>query len=213
MNKFERNEKKYIVPKKDYEELMKDLSLFVQKDKYHQYTIYNLYLDNDRFDLISRSLEKPVYKEKVRIRKYNQDGEAYIELKKKYKRVVYKRRVPLTETGTQIRDEIDYTIRHYDLKPKVFLAYDRLAYVAKDNPDLRITFDHHLRYRFNDLKLEDTIDNHYYFQDEFYLMEIKIPGGMPLWLSHLLTEYHIYPASFSKYGKIYEKEKEHLNYV
>jgi len=213
MNKFERNEKKYIVSKENYIEIMKDLNYFLEKDQYHQYTIYNLYFDTEHFDLISRSLEKPAYKEKVRIRKYNQHGEAFFELKKKFKHIVYKRRAPIEEKNSQIRKEIDYLIHFYSLTPKVFLAYDRLAYVAKDNLDLRITFDHHLRYRFTDLHLDDTDENQYYMKDEFYIMEVKIPGGMPLWLTQILTENRIYPTSFSKYGKIYEKEKENLMYV
>jgi len=36
-------------------------------------------------------------------------------------------------------------------------------------------------------------------------MEVKIPGTMPLWLSHLLNELEIYPVSFSKYGNGYEQ--------
>lgn len=213
MNKFERCEKKYLLTKATYEELLQDLLLYIKEDVYHKYTIYNIYMDSDHFDLISRSLEKPAYKEKVRIRRYD-DGDEFIELKKKYEGVVYKRRTTFPfQKDSQIQDEIQYVIDYYHLKPALFLAYDRKAYVSKDDPNLRITFDTNLRYRFHDLSLEDHPDNEYYFKDEFCIMEVKIPGGMPLWLTHLFDELHIYPTSFSKYGKIYQKEKERLCYV
>lgn len=207
MNKFERCEKKYLLPKETYQQLINPLLFYLKEDLYPKYTIYNLYLDNHHFDLISRSLEKPKYKEKVRIRRYN-DGELYIELKKKYNGIVYKRRTkyPIINTN-QIEKEIQYTIQHYKLKPMVYIAYDRIAYVSKEQSDLRITFDFNLRYRFTNLSLDDHPNNQYYFQDDMYIMEIKIHGGMPLWLTHLLNDLKIYPTSFSKYGKIYEKEQ------
>lgn len=73
---------------------------YMKLDSYGRTTIRNIYLDTETFRLIRRSLEKPVYKEKLRIRSYRPVHNAdpvFVEIKKKYKSVVYKRRLQLAE--------------------------------------------------------------------------------------------------------------------
>ena len=60
----------------------------MELDHYGRSTIRNIYYDTDNYRLIRKSLEKPVYKEKLRVRSYrqvSQDEEVFVELKKKYK--------------------------------------------------------------------------------------------------------------------------------
>ena len=102
--------------------------------------------------------------------------------------------------------EIDYFIKYYKLVPKIFIAYDRLSYKAKEE-DLRITFDFNLRSRRNNLKLEDGDKADKFFDEDYIIMEIKTLGSLPLWFTHILSELKIYPSSFSKYGNIYKKER------
>ncbi len=194
-------------------------------DKFGESTVCSLYFDTDDYRLIRRSIEKPVYKEKLRLRSYstpNADSKVFLELKKKYRGIVYKRRETLTysdvqrygRTGilpvdTQIMKEIDWTIHHYEgLKPKMFIAYDRTAFYCKTDSNLRITFDKNVRYRTNNLQLSKGSYGTQILDSHLCIMEIKVLNTMPLWLSDALCKLKIYPASFSKYGTAYAITQE-----
>ena len=103
--------------------------------------------------------------------------------------------------------EIDYVNRHYQLEPKLFLAYDRIAYSGILDQQLRITFDRNIRYRFQQWDLNSDDKTIELLKEEQYLMEIKAPKAMPIWLVKELSKQQIYPVSFSKYGAIYKEEK------
>ena len=228
---FERTEKKYLLSKEQYELLLEKSKEYIKSDKYGVTSICNLYFDTEDSELIRTSIEKPLYKEKLRLRSYgtptSEDSKVFLEIKKKYDGVVYKRRVsmslkeseeylnngikPECENGQIIR-EIDYIIEHYNLKPKLFLAYDRIAYNGIEDTALRITFDTNIRSRENELSLMAGSYGDNLLDDDTYLMEIKANGGMPLWLVDLLSALEIYPLSFSKYGNIYKRSiMEKLN--
>lgn len=229
MEVFRRKETKYLLSKDQYDKLMKKLNSYLLKDKYYESTICNIYFDNDNYDLIINSINKPEYKEKVRIRSYkvpNIDDDIFFELKKKYDGIVSKRRIKIKlsefynyiNTGNisncdiQIKNEIDYCFNKYKLKPKMFLAYDRLSYYAKDNKDFRITFDRNLRSREDDLNLELGDCGNLFFKNDTCIMETKVLDAYPLWFTNILSSLKIYPISFSKYGSIYSKKiKEAFN--
>lgn len=220
---FERTEKKYLLTEKQYNLLLEKTKKRIKADKYGITSICNIYFDTDDSELIRTSLDKPLYKEKLRLRSYgipnSDDSRVFLEIKKKFDGVVYKRRVSMTfkeseeyfnngikpSDNRQIINEIDYIIGHYDLKPKIFLAYDRIAYNGIEDEELRITFDKNVRSRENDLSLKAGSYGTNLLDNNTYLMEIKANGGMPLWLADLLSELEIYPMSFSKYGNIYKK--------
>ncbi|MBQ6380407.1 MAG: polyphosphate polymerase domain-containing protein [Clostridia bacterium] len=221
---FKRYEKKFFLTPTQYKLFTIQMQPYVKADAHPQYTICNLYYDTDNYRLIRASIEKPVYKEKLRIRSYGvptNDNKVFVELKKKYEGVVYKRRITtypsLTEpllrgmrTGTeneQICKELSYFQSFYQTKPKVFIAYDRQAFQGIENPDLRITFDTNLRYRLDHLDLREGDFGEAILNTDNLLMEIKIPGTCPLWLTHILSELKITSTSFSKYGTCY---REHI---
>lgn len=226
---FERSEKKYLLTTAQYRAFRAILDEHMTADKYARYTVCNLYFDTLHNDLIRRSIEKPRYKEKLRLRAYGtvtDDDKVFLEIKKKYKGVVYKRRirVPYGEirdylaNGTpppsdhgQIFREIDYFIHFYDVKPKLFLSYDRIALCGVgEEKGLRITFDRNIRSRTDRLDLAIPPDGETLLDEDIWLMELKAPGAVPLWLSAALTELKIYPTSFSKYGRIYTRDQWRL---
>ena len=198
---FERYEIKYLLTAQQKEQLLRAMQGRMQLDQFGHSTIRNIYYDTDTFRLIRRSLEKPAYKEKLRIRSYRQvrpNDPVFVELKKKFQSVVYKRRLVLPEeqamnsfrTGdvlpvqSQIADEIEYFRTYYrTLHPTVFLSYEREAFYALDGSAV---------YGTPLLAGGQT------------LMEIKTSGGMPLWMTHALTENGIFHTSFSKYGAAYQ---------
>lgn len=227
---FNRYENKYIIDDRTYAALQKELLQYMELDGYNRnndfYTICNIYYDTSDSALIRKSLSKPQYKEKLRLRSYGvpgQDSKVYLEIKKKFGGVVNKRRTVLALneaydficTGEkpllkdymnrQVINEIEYLLKIYDLEPKLYLAYDRKAMFCRQNRDLRITFDTNVRTRREDLRLECGDYGEELLEAGQWLMEIKAEKSLPVWLCHLLSEHRIYKTSFSKYGSEYYK--------
>ena len=216
---IDRFEQKYLIDKDDYNLLINIINDYLVKDKYFKETIYNIYFDSDDYILINRSLEKPIYKEKLRMRSYDKTSDStniFLEIKKKYIKNSNKRRVIIRykdylnyinygiipNCDKQIMNEIDYCFKRYKLKPKIKILYDRLAYSLKDDETFRITFDTNIRYSKDNMDFNN--DNNTMFMNDKYIMEIKTFSGIPLWLNKILNSLGIYPTSYSKVGKIYE---------
>lgn len=217
---FRRVEKKYLINEKQYQDILSLASSYIVKDRFYKTTICNIYFDNYNNDLIINSLEKPIYKEKIRLRSYGTpslNDKVFFEIKKKYSGTVFKRReiVTLKEAydyldhhrykQSQIMKEIDYCFNRYNLEPSLYLAYDRYSYREKNNSHFRLTFDYNIRSRISDLKLDSGDEGQKLLNNNQYIMEVKCLNAMPLWFSKILSYLQIYPISFSKYGKIYEQ--------
>jgi len=219
---FKRYEEKYMLSPAQFEAMKKGMEQYMEPDVYGQTTNCNIYYDTDHWDLVRKSIEKPVYKEKLRVRSYgipHTGDPVFIEIKKKFDDVVYKRRITMPvqnaeaylagnmklSPGNQIGKEIEWFQKMYLAKPKVYLAYDRTSFAGIENQELRITFDRNIRFREYALKLSDGDFGESLTGDDSVLMEIKIPGTAPLWLAHLLSEIGARETSFSKYGTYYKK--------
>lgn len=219
---FQRYEKKYLLNATQYEKLLPLIEEHMLLDQYGKHLICNIYFDTDNFDLIRTSVEKPVYKEKFRLRSYgvpSDEDTVFLELKKKYDGIVYKRRVPMllneateylyhgNKPGNmgQIHKELDFTVQKYKLQPAVYLSYERMAYYGKEQADLRVTFDCNITARRELLDLQKGSFGTSLIKESEYLMELKIPESIPLWLSRALSENSIFPVSFSKYGTYYTR--------
>ena len=217
---FKRHEGKYMITTDDYEIIKQAFAEHMKADKHGRSTICSLYYDTPDFRLIRRSIEKPVYKEKLRLRSYgvaDADTNVFVELKKKYDRVVYKRRISLPEkdamkyleTGeiaerSQVVNEIDYFKKYYEnLAPAMLLMYDREAYYGKDDHGFRVTFDTNVLWRNYDLTLSKGIYGRPLLEPNMVLMEIKTAEAIPLWLVEVLSKNKLYKTSFSKYGTAY----------
>lgn len=219
---FKRFELKYLLTTEQKQRILQAMEPYMALDQYGRTTIRNVYLDTANYRLIRRSIEKPAYKEKIRLRSYRRAGngcDIFVELKKKCRGVVFKRRLTLpeelalawargdrpAEQTSQIADEIDYFIRFYGtVKPAVYLCYDREAYYAKDGSDFRITFDDTILCRRTDMTLDSDPSGTPILPEGMALMEVKCAGGVPLWLTKVLTKERIFKTSFSKYGTAYE---------
>lgn len=221
---FERCEKKYFLTPLQQEFLLCRMSRHMSADRYGKYKICNIYYDTDDWRLIRASIEKPVYKEKLRVRSYgvpDEGGSVFVELKKKYDGVVYKRRITAEpETAArflrglipgarfgQIGREIEWFCEFNRPVPKVFIGYERTAFAGIEEPELRVTFDTDLRWRGPELDLRSGDYGELIIPQDKILMEIKMPGACPLWLSEALAKAKVYPTSFSKYGTCY---REHI---
>lgn len=218
---FQRFEIKYLLNRQDKIKILQAMEPHMRLDTYGRTTIRNIYFDTDNYRLIRRSLEKPAYKEKLRLRSYQAAGPqdpVFVELKKKYQSVVYKRRMtlPLEQAvesfaqGTplpalsQIGEEIDYFRRFYQtLRPAVFLSYEREAFFPLEGGDFRVTFDENILYRRQDLSLGSGVYGIPLLEEGQTLMEIKTSDAIPLWMSRILNQRHLYKTSFSKYGAAY----------
>lgn len=221
---FNRQELKFVISSQTYNEIQPLLEQHMRLDKHNTggkpYTLYNLYLDTLDNQLIRRSLDKPVYKEKLRIRSYHRldsDQPVFLELKKRYKKITNKRRtkiqfndaLALATTGVvpqrydymnyQVVDEFETICSNQRYEPKVYITYDRQAYTANmPGEDLRVTFDMNLR-----AQLFGSDEINQLLPSDKLIMEVKTMWSIPLWLTDLLTEKGIQRQSFSKYGTEY----------
>lgn len=216
-NNFNRYEIKYLLSKKQYLSFLNLSEKYLQDDEYKEVIVKNIYYDDDDDYLIRNSISKPIYKEKLRLRGYDNLDQLYLEIKKKYNKVVYKRRIPVTfneldypkcnvPTDNQIGKEIKSFIDRYNPKPKYYISYNRTSYKDRDDFGLRITFDKDVIYRLDDLDLRSGIYGKSLLDKDEILMEIKSANGMPLWLVDIINSLKIYPTSYSKVGNIYIKE-------
>lgn len=218
-NIFKRYELKYLLSIQQYQLLETIISSQMQKDKYGESNICNLYYDTDNYLLIRRSIEKPFYKEKLRIRSYglsDSNSKVFVEIKKKYNSVVYKRRIAAGVNNamdiasgkvlhpSQIGNEIAYFSQLYGkLSAKMFISYRRQAFFGTDS-DLRVTFDKSILWRCDQLSLCGAIHGQLVLPQDKVLMEIKTSAAIPLWLVKVLSDNKIYKTSFSKYGTAYK---------
>jgi len=218
---FERYEMKYLMDRRQRDAVLRAIEPYMSVDEYGHSSIRNIYYDTPNFRLIRESLEKPVYKEKLRVRGYGPaaaGAPAFVELKKKYRDVVYKRRISLPQAqaeacldgrmhlpDSQIGREIAYVLEFYrELEPTVFLSYEREAFFQRDGGDFRVTFDENIRYRQVELTLDSDTWGAPLLKPDQVLMELKISGGLPLWIVRALSQQKIYKTSFSKYGAAYQ---------
>ncbi|MCM1468250.1 MAG: polyphosphate polymerase domain-containing protein [Alistipes sp.] len=232
---FQRYEIKYLISRKQKEKILRAMKPYMQPDNYGHSTIRNIYYDTDNYRLVRASLQKPVYKEKLRVRSYkttDPSDEVFVELKKKFNDVVFKRRFITTQKTaeeylagadflspkTQITAEVDYFLHFYEnLAPRVFLSYEREAYFTKEPGAFRVTFDENILWRETDLTLKTDVYGETILNPGEVLMEIKTSDSIPLWLTGVLSEENIRKTSFSKYGSAYQmillREKGEVLYV
>ena len=236
---IERIEEKYLISRSDKSALLKKLQKHLKKDEYYKESVLSLYFDTKFSDLANRSIDRPPFREKIRVRAYNvptKTSLVFFEMKSKLAthgvKMGNKRRLVLplkdfyayVEKGKdlvkiaekssksdpkqlQIARELDYLTKYYCLEPKVLISADRTAYVGKENPGFRLTFDERLRFRTTDLRLERGTKGEKFFpktSSNNIIMEVKTLDSMPLWFVRELSNLKIYPDRFSKYGKIYQ---------
>ncbi|MCR5350046.1 MAG: polyphosphate polymerase domain-containing protein [Acholeplasmatales bacterium] len=219
---MKRYEIKYILNSEQINYLVNHLEGHMKVDEYGKTSIASLYYDTPNYRLIRESLDKPEFKEKVRLRSYglNKPGKpVYLELKRKAYEVVYKRRVATSVDDVndffnenseiaegQIAKEITYFRDFYEkLIPQFLVIYDRVAYFEPDG-DLRLTIDYNPRYRHDDLSLDKSMDGISLLPDGSAILEVKVQQAIPLWLSKILNDAKIYKASFSKVGEAYKRQ-------
>lgn len=228
---FNRREIKYMLSDEDKNALLAIIGNYMTADPFNKdgkpYAISNLYLDTESDELIRKSLEKPIFKEKIRLRSYGAvplNSKVFLESKKKFDGVVNKRRTnfilydayeyfetgkipqnPNVKMNQQVMKEIDYVMKFYKLKPKVFISYDRLAFFEKNNSDFRLTIDRNIQTRRENLRLEEKAYGEQLLKPGEWLMEAKAFKAFPLWFVRFLSERKIFSTSFSKYGTEYKK--------
>lgn len=233
---FNRYEQKYVITDDIYQKVRPALEEYMEVDDYSRngefYTICNIYYDSPNNDVIRKSIDKPVYKEKLRLRSYGvvkKSDKVFLEIKKKYKGLVNKRRTSILlgdayqyfETkkkpdikhfmNEQILSEIDYMIQKYSLQPAVFLSYDRNALFGMEDQNFRVTFDTNIKTRRYDIGLDYGNYGEILLPHNYWIMEAKTDKAVPLWFTQLLSAYRIYPASYSKYGTEYQKNILHVD--
>lgn len=222
---MKRYELKYILTAEQCDYLTQMLVGKMEVDKYGLTSIASIYFDTPDQRLVRASIEKPRFKEKIRLRSYGLSkpgGTVFLELKRKANGLVYKRRISTTEdeanrflnkecelaSSSQIAKEITYFRDFYqNLVPAYLIIYDRVAYFEPGG-DLRLTLDRNPRYRTSNLNLMTSMEGSPLLPEGSGILEIKVQQAMPLWLTDILSRGKIYQSSFSKVGEAYKKEMQ-----
>ena len=215
-----RREKKYLLTREQGAVLQNTISRYIKPDRFGVYLVQNLYYDTEDWDVIRASIEKPPFREKLRLRCYglpNDDGDFFLELKKQYEGLVYKRRVAvpvkalyngkvreiIPNNPSQISRELQFYLNANAVFERIFISYNRSAFAAEDDSALRITFDTDIRFRTDRLDFKRPNEGLSILPHNVMVMEVKTPGAVPLWLARTLSENEIYPVRFSKYRVCY----------
>ena len=212
---FRRYEAKYHLTNRQRSRLKILMASHMRPDAHGPSTVRSLYYDTPTHLLARRSSERPAYKEKLRIRSYREACDTtlvFLELKKKFDGVVYKRRVTLPLAAadavlrgskiptSQIEREIAFTASMYeDLQPAMLIICDREAYYDMANQNFRITLDRRVRCRWEEATLKGSCEGRSLLDETTSLMELKCAGALPLWMVGFLASEHIHRVSFSKY--------------
>ena len=223
-DKFQRFETKYVISKEKLAALLAEFEDYMVEDEHAYSTISNLYYDTPTYQMIRESLEKPYFKEKLRVRTYDaapaENSQVFLEIKKKVRKIVYKRRIATDLLAaeaylggeqeriddSQIRSEIDWlTQRYQGVEPRMFIYYNRYSMKGREDENVRITIDHDVTYRSHQLSLLAGTHGENLLPDNHVIMEIKVPGAYPLWLTEILDRHQVFSKSFSKYGVAYKK--------
>ena len=218
---MKRVEMKYILNAEQLDYLQEALKGHMEVDQYGLTSIASLYFDTPNHRLVRNSIEKPLFKEKIRLRSYGlakENSKVYLELKRKTEKIVYKRRITTTQLEVEdfLNDYLDYEgqigkelnffrDQYKELVPSFLIIYDRLAYY-EPNGNLRLTIDQNPRYRVKDLNLSTSLEGNSLLPKGRAILEIKVQEAMPLWLVRILNEGKIYQSSFSKVGEAYKRE-------
>lgn len=221
--RFKRVEYKYLMNPAQTAALEEAIGSHMSLDGYGRTEIRNVYFDTPDWVLARRSIEKPKYKEKLRLRCYGApdgpDSRVYAEIKKKYDGVVYKRRIGLTfeeanewMTGgkapskvTQIETEIDWMLHFYpNIRSAMNLDYERRAYYQASERGFRVTLDQNIMARTDDIGLDRPSGGTAILPKGYSLMEVKSPGGIPMWMVDVMSSQRLYKFNFSKYGNAYK---------
>lgn len=236
---FKRYEKKYLITKEKLDKIMPVLMEHMDLDPFcvkgGEYRIYSIYYDTINHDVIRQNSSKPYYKEKMRIRSYydlkEPDDKIFMEIKKKSNGVGNKRRIklkikeiePFVNEGVlpetndylsaQVAKELKYFLEKNKVAPALYVQYDRLALFGKEDKDFRMTFDRNVHTRRSDFQFGESDIDELLLPDDVYIMEIKILGAMPLWLTALLSENELFSRGFSKYGVKYKKDSENKDLI
>lgn len=223
---FKRKEVKYLLTEAQLAALRPALEAHMEPDAFAHSSIYNLYYDTPDDRLIRRSLEKPAYKEKLRLRSYgvpDEETQVFPEIKKKVRGIVYKRRVSMPygdalrylsrrQSGGdgQIFRELSWLLAAYGgLAPRIFLSYERDSWRGREDAPLRLTLDREILWRTEALDLRCGAWGEPLLAPGQVLMEVKISNAAPLWLAETLSENGIFPISFSKCGRAFESLCKH----
>ncbi|MCL1787878.1 MAG: polyphosphate polymerase domain-containing protein [Defluviitaleaceae bacterium] len=217
---FRRQEVKFVITDAQRGQIYDFVAGRIPPDVFGKYLVQSLYFDTDHWDVICTSIDKPLFKEKLRLRCYgvpNLHSTMYLELKKKYRGIVHKRRIafPMAELEhksvrdiaaadtTQVGRELNFYLQSMPVHEKVHISYHRAAF--EDDSGLRITFDTDVRFRTNLLDYQHPDGGRPILPPGLTVIEVKTLGGIPMWLARAFSNLSIYPTSFSKYGVGYKK--------
>jgi SPX domain protein involved in polyphosphate accumulation len=207
-------------------------------DLHGSYQLASLYYDSSDYRFYWEKLDGIKFRRKLRIRQYENgapltaETPVFVEIKQRLNRVTQKRRVRLhfrdalrlcndrevPDHEPKDRPVIDEVLSmgwQYDLRPASVVTYARQALIGSAyDIGLRVTFDKDLRYRTNNLALDNPDTGQFLFPPEWVVMEIKVNERVPYWLTELVSYHNLSLMRVSKYCRSIEmsRQGDHLGY-
>lgn len=203
---FKRYEIKYMLTKSQQKIIKEAMVEHMIPDVHGKSTICSLYFDTPDFLLARRSMDHPVYKEKLRLRSYgvaNSDSQVFVELKKKYDGIVYKRRVAMSETQSKKYLYRNHQLEDTKLKEELLKErenlgfgdrqiYKEIDYCLKQyegiKPQVLLTYDREAYYAKDDHEFRMTFDENILWRDYDVVLDKGIYGERVIPEDNVLME-------------------------
>lgn len=187
------------------------------------YTVRSIYFDTAGYRFFYEKLDGLKFRKKVRLRTYNEnhmDKSGFIEIKRKRADTVFKERTRIllselpqllarkgvdlsyliSSHSEQVFSRFIYLYQKLQLKPKVLITYEREAFQALDDPDVRVTMDLDTRsYLDPDIYEFFRSEDMRRLNPSRFILEIKFNGNMPSWCKRIVRDYHLHLQPISKY--------------
>jgi len=220
-SRYNRKEYKYLVPNRIIDILIPDILMYMDYDDFSKdgyYPIYSIYFDTIDLQTFSNKVAGLQHRRKFRVRSYHPNVKpnepVFLEIKEKNTNRIFKRRVGLSLEETlsltkhknnvspnnQVTDEWRYELIKNNLKPCLLNYYQRLAFISRTYPGLRITIDRDISYLYTQELDFNLPTKKVSWAHNKSVIEVKYDSFIPLFVLDMIRRYGLTAEPVSKYA-------------
>lgn len=232
---------------------------FLKQQGRSSYPVTSLYFDSFDLTCLFQKEAGWLARRKIRLRTYDGDfsseGTAFLEIKRRHDFLVSKDRLPLSigvedpegtsrgtlrqllkrvsDAGQHVVDEAKTLDAWYNLRSTALVAYDRIAFVGKEDPELRLTIDRDLKgvwrppalrgpMPYRRCGIHPVIPRLVAYGTHsapgpnpleataYNIIEFKFSHSIPGWLHNIVIDMQLARSAYSKYGFVVRNLRPNL---